>query len=81
MVETERLNDLVMWMRANGVRRLRVAETELEFEATPAPPRIEDTAPPKTAEDITRALHESKRARLGVELGFVPTDEMMKRLP
>ena len=81
MVEAERLNDLVMWMRANGVRRLRVAETELEFEATPAPPRVEDTAPPKTPEDLARALHEAKRARLGVELGFAPTDEMMRRLP
>lgn len=82
MVEARRqLTDLCTWMRANGVRRARMGDLELEFQGTPAPPRDASEDRPKTTEDLAKSLHETKRARLSVELGFTPTDEMMARLP
>jgi hypothetical protein len=77
----QQLTDLCTWMRANGVRRARVGDLELEFQGTPAPPRDASDDRPKTTEDLAKALHETKRARLSVELGFTPSDEMMARLP
>lgn len=81
MSDLNDLQELCSWMRVNGVRRAKMADVELEFERTPMPAAAPKEIRNKTAQEIAAERHEARRRALALELGVMPSDEMMARLP
>ena len=81
---TVELDVLAAWMRANGATRAKAGDLELELSPQlPASPLREPVKPSEAEKEASRAkaLHEAKRRRLRMELGYTPTDEFMAQLP